>query len=104
MLSPLPDSLTCALLGRALTKQRVDARQLGNRRRMAGGQRLGAMCDVERQPDRDVRCCETIKRLRLGQRDRTLDKAREPVALEEVVQRGGMARDLRAGVGLRRDP
>jgi hypothetical protein len=104
MLSPLPDSLNCALLARALTKQRVDARQLSDRRRMAGGQRLGAMRDVERQPDRDIGGAETIERLRLGQRDRALDEAREPIALEEMVQSGGLVRDLCAGIGLGCDP
>ena len=104
MLSPLPNSLTCALLGRALTKQRVDARQLSNRRRMAGGQRLGAPRDVERQPDLDFGGGETIERLRLSQRDRTIDKARKPITLEEMVQSSGLVRDLCAGIGLGCEP
>jgi hypothetical protein len=104
MLSPLPNSRINALLGRALTKQRVDARQLSNRRRMAGGQCLGAGRDVERQPDRDFGGGETIERLWLGQRDRALDEARKPITLEEMVQSSGLACDLCAGIGFGGDP
>jgi len=56
-----------------------------------GGERRGALGDVEGQPDRDLRRCKLVERLRLGQRDRAIDEAIEPLRLEEVVQRRGSA-------------
>jgi len=100
----LPRPFDRSLLDCALPQQIVDARQLGDLRWMPGGQRAGALGDVERQPDRDLGGGELIERLRFGQRDRALDEAGEPVALEEVVQHGGLARHLRAGVRLGGDP